>query len=135
MSSNKKKGLKITNENSTVPTPKTNQSALFEEKAKEVYSKYEEYKHRTWELSTKFKSMIEDRVLPENKSIISKDIENETLNKLITLASEMNEDDNQAEGIGSTALSMLVMKMLLIQRDTINRLMFKIEKLEAADKK
>jgi hypothetical protein len=126
----KKKGLKIDNQNSTVPQPKPNTSEVFNEKATAAASRYEEYKQRTWELSVKFKSMIEDRALPDNKSILSRGVEVEVLNKLVSLASEMNEDDNQPEGIGSTALSFLLMKMLLIQRDTINTLLYKVEKLE-----
>lgn len=126
----RKKGLKIDNQNSSVPPPKPNTAAIFDEKAKEVYQKYEEYKQRTWDLSIKFKSMIEDKMLTDNRSVLSRGIESETLNKLVALASEMNEDDNQPEGIGSTALAMLLMKMMLIQRDTINSLLFKVDKLE-----
>lgn len=126
----KRKGLKINNENSTVPAPTPDRSAVFEEQAKKAFSKYEEYKERTWDLSVKFKSMIEDRIHPDSRSPISKNIEKETLDKLVSLASEMNEDDMQPEGIGSTALCMLLMKMVLIQRDTISALAFKIDKLE-----
>lgn len=125
----KKKGLKVNNEASSV-RPQPNQTAVFEEQARKAFSKYEEYKERTWDLSLKFKGMIEDRIHPDNRSPISKNIEKETLDKLVALASEMNEDDNQPEGIGSTALCMLLMKMLLIQRDTISALAFKIDKLE-----
>lgn len=126
----KKKGLKINNENSSVPAPKPDNKVVFNEQAQKAATKYEEYKQRTWELSTRFKSMVEDRVLSDNKSPLSKGIESETLNKLVALACEMNEDDNQPEGIGSTALSFLMMKMLLVQRDTINGLLFKIDRLE-----
>lgn len=126
----KKKGLKIDNTNSSVPAPKPDTSAAFNTKAAEVHSKYEDYKHRAFELSSKFKSMIQDKTLIENKSILSKDIEIEVLSKLIGLASDMNGDDDQPEGIGSNAMEMLFMKMLLIQRDTINHILFKLEKLE-----
>lgn len=124
-----KKGIKLDNSKSSIQ-PKPNQAAIFDEKAKEAFSKYEDYKQRTWDLSTKFKAMIEDKILPENKSILSKDIEAEVINKLVALASDMNEDENQPESIGSTALSMLLMKMLLVQRDTINSILFKFDKLE-----
>jgi hypothetical protein len=126
----KKGGLKINNDNSTVPTVQPNQSALFEEQAKKAFSKYEEYKERSLDLSLKFKSMIEDRIRPDVRSPLSKGIEQETLNKLIALASEMNEDDVQPEGVGSTALCMLLMKMMLIQRDIISTLGFKVDALE-----
>jgi hypothetical protein len=126
----KKKGIKINNENSSVPSPKPDASAVLDEQAKKAISKYEDYKQRTWELSTKFKGMVEDKTLSDNKSVLTRGIETEVLNKLVVLASEMNEDDTQPEGIGSTALSFLLMKMILLQRDTINALLYKVEKLE-----
>lgn len=128
----KKKSIKFNNENSSVPAPKPSPVAVFEEQAKKANSRYEEYKQRTWELSSKFKAMIEDKILPELKSPLTKGIEIETITKLVALASDMNEDDNQPEGIGSTALSYMLMKMLLIQRDTINILQYKVDKLEKA---
>lgn len=131
----KRKSLKINNENSSVPPPKPNPAVVFEEQAKKVNSKHEEYKRRTLELSGKFKSMMEEKILPENKSVLSRGIEAETLTKLVSLASEMNEDDNQPEAIGSTALSYLLMKMMLLQRDTVNTLLFKIDKLEKSNLK
>lgn len=131
----KKKGLKITNEKSSVKPPPPDPVAAFNEQARQAHSKYEEYKQRTWELGSKFKAMVEDKILNVNKSVLSKGIETETLNKLVALASEMNEDDNQPESIGSTALAHLVMKMMLVQRDTINGLLFRLDKLEQANAK
>jgi hypothetical protein len=130
-----KKGLKINNQRSSVPQPKVNNTAVFNEQAKEVFLQYEDYKQRTWELSTRFKSMIEDKTLSENRTIISKDLEKEVLDKLVALSSEMNSDDNQPEGIGSIALSMLILKMLLLQRDTINSLAYKVDRLEKNNSK
>jgi hypothetical protein len=129
----KKQGLKFTNEKSSVPLPKPNAVAILDEKAEKAYSKDQEYKQRGFELFTKFKCMIEDKILPDNKSVLTKDIENEIVSKLISLASEMNNDEDQVhEGIGSIVLSTLLMKMLLTQRDTINTMAYKIEKLEKA---
>src|SRR5258708_1626043 len=126
----KGKGLKITNEGSSVPAPKPDSSAEFDKQAKQEAASYEDYKKRTWELSTRLKGMVEDKTLPENKSPLTRDLEIETLNRLVVLASEMNEDSTQPEGIGSTALSFLLIKMLLVQRDIINNLSFKVDKLE-----
>lgn len=124
------KGTKLNNKQSSIPAPKQNQAEVFSEKATMVFNKFEEFKKRTWELSAKFKSFIEDRILPENRSIITKELETEVLNNLISLANEMNADEHQPEGIGGVALSMLLMKCLLIQRDTISTLAYKIDKLE-----
>ena len=100
------------------------------EKATEAAKRMEVYKNRTFELSGHLKQIMQDRTLIENKSPISKDIETETLNKLVILALEIDADQSQPEGFGSTALGMLTMKMLLLQRDTINAMAYAIEQLE-----
>jgi hypothetical protein len=127
---NKKKGLKINNEKSSIPQPKPDTSAAFNVAADKAYSRIEEYKQRSFDLGTRFKSIIEDRKLAINKTQINKDIEMEILNKLIFLANDLNTDETQPEGAGGTALAMLIMKMMLSQRDLINELAFKIEKIE-----
>lgn len=128
----KRKGLKINNEGSTVPTPKPNATAAFNEQAEKVFSKIEEYKQRSFELGTKFKNIFEDRKLAVNKTQINRDIESEILTKLVMLANDINSDENQPEGAGGVALGMLIMKIMLIQRDTINDMAFKIDRLEKA---
>lgn len=125
-----KKGVKLNNKQSSIPQPKPNRSEAFEKEANEVFSKFEEFKRRTWDLSAKFKAFVEDKVLPENKSIITKELEGEVLNNLVSLANQMNADEHQPEGIGGVALSMLLMKCVFIQRDTINTLAYKVDKLE-----
>ena len=126
----KRPGVKIDNKNSTVSPAKVPTSIAFEKKADEAFAKVEDYKQRMWDLSAKYKILIEDRILPINKTLITKDFEGEVLNKLITLASEMNDDGTQPESLGATALCMLLMKMNLVQRDMINELAYKVDKLE-----
>lgn len=128
----KKRGVKLNNDNSTVPKPKQDTSALFNKQADEVFSKIEDFKKRSFELGSKFKAIIEDKKLSVNKTQINKDLEQEVLNNLVILANDMNADENQPEGVGSVAVSMLLMKMLLIQRDSINDLSFKVETIEKA---
>jgi hypothetical protein len=124
-------GLKFGNEHSSIPEPpKQSPKEVFDEQATEAAKRMNAYKVRTFELSGQFKQIIQDRTLAENKSPISKDIENETLNKLVVLALEIDADQSQPEGFGSTALGMLTMKMLLLQRDTINAMAYTIEQLE-----
>jgi len=126
----RKTGLKINNEGSNLPPPKPSTSEAFSQKADAAFIKIQGYKQRMWDLSAKFKSFIEDKILPLNKTLVSKDLENEVLQQLITVASEMNEDDTQPEGLGSTALCMLLMKMTLLQRDIINSLAYEVDKLK-----
>lgn len=126
----KKKSLKFDNQNSTVPVPKLSQAAIFEEQAKKAYSTSEEFKQRSLDLTSKFKLMIEDKILPDLKSPLTKGIESETMSKLLAFAIDLNEDVNEREGMGSSVLAFLALKMLLVQRDTINILQYKVDKLE-----
>jgi hypothetical protein len=128
----KKLGVKLNNKDSVIEPPKVPTSVAFEQKANEAFAKIESYKQRMWELSGKYKAIIEDRMLSQNKTVISKDLEKEVLDKLIAVASEMNDDNTQPESLGATALAMLLMKMNLIQRDIINELGYKVDKLERA---
>lgn len=124
-----KKGLKIDNTSSTVKSAEPNGKDVFDERAQAVILQYEAYKQRMFDLTTKFKSFIEDKVLPENKTIITKELEKEILNNLANLGSEIDVDENQPVG-GGVLLCRVVMGHMLIQRDIINSLAFKVEKLE-----
>ncbi len=128
------KGLKINNNNSQIPSPGPNKAAALDAAANDTMSRLEEYKKRSWDLGTKFKSLIEDKFLPENKSPIAKDLEKEILDGLSSLATDINNDPSQLEGMGSVAMCQLIMKMMLIQRDTINSLLFRINKLECDER-
>lgn len=128
----KPKGLKVNNQNSSIQQPKPNTSAAFSEQADKVFNKIEEYKQRSFDLGSKFKAILADKRLAVNKTQINKDIEMETLSNLAGLANEINMDENQPEGAGGVALAMLIMKMLLIQRDAINEIDYSLERLEKA---
>jgi hypothetical protein len=124
------KGLKITNEKSTVAAPLRHNTEAFQQAASEAADRLAEYKKRSWDLGVKFKGLMESSILPENKSALIKDLESETLSQLSQLANDINTDDGQPEGAGSVALSQLIMKMLLLQKDMCSQQKYKIEKLE-----
>jgi hypothetical protein len=126
--SQRKKGLKINNQASTVPVPQNNNPDAFEKQAQEVFDKSLDYKQQAFELGTRFKVLMLDKILPENKTTLAKDLEKEVVQKLAALATEMNTDENLTEGDGNVAVSILLMRMLLIQRDIINEISFKLEK-------
>ena len=126
----KRKGLKINNQASNVQVPVKNDTAAFDESAKQAFSRHEDFKQRSFELGVRFKSLIEDKTLVVNKTVIQKDIENEVLTKLVAWANEFNNEETQPiDGAGGTALCQLMMKMMLFQRDKINDLAFQVEKL------
>lgn len=102
----------------------------FEKKADTEFEKVEDYKQQMWELAVQFRSFIENKTLPENKGPIASNLEKEILDKLVQLATDMNEDELQPQGIGSTSLCMLLMRCMLKQRDTINQLSYELSKLD-----
>lgn len=121
----------VRKENQVVPGANNAQTkANFENQADAKYSKIEDYKKEIWDLSIKYKSFVESKILPGNRGPIAVNLEKEVLDKLVQLALDMNEDDTQQQGVGSTAICMLLMKCMLLQRDTINTLMFKTDQLE-----
>ena len=125
------KGIKLNNNKSTVPPPPSTLPAEeFQKAADAAAERIFNYKERAGILGLKLKSLIESNILPENKTLVLKDFEKEVLENLIRLANDLNNDETQQEGAGSIALSQLIMKMMLLQRDHINKLQFKIENLE-----
>ena len=127
------KGLKINNTNSSVKAPEK-PSVKLEEKAQEVLDREQDYKKRMLDISSQFKSIMEDQTLQENKGPIVQNVEREVLDKLYSLAADMNADDMQPEGIGSNTLCMLLFRAILMQRNKINDLSYKIHKLTTAPK-
>ena len=125
-----KKGLKVNNAASSIQKPIIHTQADLDQKVGAALSKDQDYKNRFWDLSIKLKAIIEDKILSDNKSIISKDLEKETATKIVMLASEMDEDIDQPNCEGTRGMTMLLMKCLLIQRDTINSLAYKIDTIE-----
>jgi hypothetical protein len=129
-SSGPKKGLKINNQASTVQKPAPKVSEEFEVKAKEAFKRNEGYKERLTDLSVRFKSMVEDTTLVENKTMLQRDLEKDLANKIIELAVDLDTDDDQKYGEGSRAFAFLLLKFMLIQRDRINTLSYKLYNVE-----
>jgi hypothetical protein len=124
-------GLKINNENSSVASPPA-QSAqqVLEAKAEKAMEKIDEFKMRTLELATKYKTLFDSKVLAPNKTQLIKDAEREVITNLVKLALEMEADDLQPIGQGSTSLLSLTMNIMLLQRDRMNELEFRIDRAE-----
>ena len=125
------KGLKLNNEKSTViPPVKAMASEAFNKAADEAAERLTGYKQRSWDTGVKFKSIMESSVLPENKSILIKEMEAETLQQLSQLALDINADDINPDGMGGVALCQLIMKMMITQKDQISVLRYRVEELE-----
>lgn len=125
-----KKGVKLNNDSSSVVGPPSSAAAeAFQKAADEAAERLANYKKRSWDLGVKLKGLMESSVLPENKTNLLKDLESETLQELSKLATEINSDGVQPEGMGGVALCQLILKMLLLQRDKTNILSFRLEEL------
>jgi hypothetical protein len=79
------------------------------------------------ELGVKFKNFINDKTLKQNKSQAKINEEKLVIKELSDIAVLLNSDQNQPEGIGSVGISVLLMQLILLQRDKINELEHIIE--------
>lgn len=94
----------------------------FEKRARQINDKINSHKMSAAEISLKFKQLLEDKTLPQNKNQISKEIEREVLHNFLSLAQEINNDKNELEGMGSLSCIAFIFNMLLMFRDKSNTL-------------
>jgi hypothetical protein len=81
-------------------------------------------------LTSRYKGYILDKTLTNNKNPLTKEEESETIKALCDVGLNLNEDQNQREGIGSIGLNSLLLKSVLTQRDKINELSYEIHNLK-----
>lgn len=122
------KGLKIKSDRSQF-SKIAEQRQKFEENADAFIAQRNARNKEALELAKKFMGLVKDKTLPENKTPISKDVENEVINDLIQFALDINDDPEERNGMGSSALINLLFKVVLVQRDAINQLDYKIAQL------
>lgn len=94
----------------------------FKQNVQKMQDKNFSYKERTNDLAIKFKKIIESKVLPENKNIFILEQEKQILAEIVSLASEIDNDENEQIGIGSLSWIVQLLKTSLYQRDRINKL-------------
>lgn len=119
--------LKIKNDKSILNNIKNKDKEYkeqFEKNANKANLDYNSYVERAADLALKLKKIINDTTLTENKNPILSNLESEVIEALFTLGMDMNTDPNQVDGAGSMGIIALMLKMLLIQRDRINKLSY-----------
>ena len=94
-----------------------------------------ETKNKIMKLVTSYVSLIKDQKLEENKSNIDADNESDIINELKDMALQLDNDQSKPEGVGSVGLAGMLLKVNLLQRDKINELSYKLNKLELLFKK
>ena len=87
-------------------------------------------KNRIADASTKYRSLIKDRTVSENKSPLKQSLEQEVVKELSDLGLHLNNDQSRPEGIGSIGLCNLLMQINFQQRDRMNNLAYEIVKLK-----
>lgn len=110
--------------------PKKPTQEEFNQAVKKVEERKSGYKLRAAELATQFNKCLADKTLPENKNIFQRELENETLTKMVQLAIDINNDGAELEGMGSLGWITLLMKTVFKQRDKINSLEYALLQLE-----
>lgn len=105
-------------------------SVDFAKKAQEVHANLSSYKARAFELASKFKKMLDDKTIFQNKNIFNLELEKELLQKMIDLAIEINNDENEKFSMGSIGWITLLLKSVLWQRDRINKLEYELQLIQ-----
>jgi len=136
----KKIGIKNVSSESSIfdSMPKRKLDPNFKEKVENIQEKKYVYKDRGAFLTAKFQKIIHDKTLPQNKSIFQKDAEKELFKDMIQLAIDINNDDNESEGMGSLGWIALLMQTTLHLKDRANHLEYElaeIKKNKALDSK
>jgi len=109
------------------PKPPTQQE--FEKKVQEVQEQSSAYKRRAADLFMQFNKTLMDKTLPQNRNVFNIETEKEMLQNMLQLATEINNDSNEQESMGSLTLITLLFKACLAQRDRINQAEYSIDVL------
>lgn len=128
------RGVKLKNDRSKFAQA-AEQKAQFEQRADEFVEKKLNRNELGFKLAREFMEAIKNKTLSFNKSPLQNDIEKELRDKLIRLVVETNNDPEEMnDGMGSAALIALLLKVVLVQRDQVNDLAYKVDQLEKASR-
>lgn len=97
-----------------------------EAEARTIGKKIEDNKAEAFNLGSKYLEILKDKTVPENKGTLVYNLEKEILAKLLEFAKNVNNDDNELEGMGSIALCTLLFRSCLHLRDKANDLDYKV---------
>jgi len=105
----------------------------FEKRVDQIHKKMNDYKSRAGDLAIAYKKLIMDKTLPQNKNVFIEDSEREILSKMVNLAVEINNDEDEQEGMGTLGWITLLLKYFLYHRDRINSLEYAISQLQKSN--
>lgn len=113
---------------------KKQNEAVFNEKIEEHQSREKFYFSKVSELTKQINELVKDSTLKINKGPIQLDMEQQIIKDMISLSVQINQDQTQDEGMGSSGVNLLLLKIVLYQRDKINELDYKLSKLSSSAK-
>jgi len=125
-----KKGLKINNANSSVPDPPP-KVQNFRDNINEILNEEEKQKKLAFDIAHRFMMVLKDKTLDANKNVVVRQGEKQSIMDLIDFARLINSDENQEDNIGTMSIISTLIKAVLIQRDRINEIEYKLSKTES----
>jgi len=126
--------IRKTNEGSVVnkPSMQPKKQEALEKEANEFAELKASFKEDVFILNRKFASIVNDKTLPRNKSSKDIDQERELLSQLASLSVEMDNAEVEGKTAGAVGLASAALGYVLLQRNKINELNYKVESLNAA---
>ena len=88
------------------------------------------YNRRAADLFVQFQRALADKTLPQNRNIFNHESEKEMLQNMLQLATEINNDGEEQEGMGSLTWIILLFKTALAQRDRMNEMEYALVSLQ-----
>jgi hypothetical protein len=101
----------------------------FEKEVRQFKARDMDQRNKIAQLSSQYKGILLDKTHEDNKSPIQKDLEASIIKELATLGLQLDNDQDQPEGIGSIGLCNLLLQANILQRDVINKISYEIVKL------
>ena len=128
------KSLRIGNAASTVKTPPV-KIENFRKRIDQILESEEEQKRTGLILIQSFFKMIDEKTLDATKTAAIRENEKQVIKDIMDFARLLNSDENQVEeNYGSMSLFQVLFLSLVKQRDRINTLEYKLEKLSKTSK-
>lgn len=121
-----KKKLKLTNERSSI-TQRVNEEEQFKQRATELMESRQDQKERGMALVSQFLTSMKEKTLPVNRGVLAQDFEKKMRGELVQLAIEINNDDSEPkDGMGSATLFAALLRVVMLQRDRLNELEYRL---------
>ncbi len=102
----------------------------FQQKVQQTQETLTGYNRRAADLFMQFQKAMADKTLPQNRNVFNHEAEKEMLQNMLQLATEINNDPNEQEGMGSLTWIILLFKTCLAQRDRVNELEYAMTSLQ-----